>query len=43
MTTTAPTTMRAAAIDEFGGAENIHVETLPYPITEPDEVLIRVK
>ena len=36
-------TMQAAAIDHFGGAESLHVETLPYPIIEPDEVLIRVE
>jgi NADPH:quinone reductase-like Zn-dependent oxidoreductase len=35
--------MKAAAIDHFGGAENIHVETLDIPEVEPDEVLIHVE
>lgn len=39
----APKTMRAAAIDRFGGVENLHVETLPLPEVGPDEVLIRVE
>jgi NADPH:quinone reductase-like Zn-dependent oxidoreductase len=38
-----PDTMRAAAIDRFGGAEEIKVQTLPVPKVGPDEVLIRVE
>jgi NADPH2:quinone reductase len=34
--------MRAAAIDRFGGLEEIKLETLPVPEIDPDEVLIRV-
>ena len=36
------TTMRAAAIDRFGGIETIKLQTLPIPDVEPDEILIRV-
>jgi NADPH:quinone reductase-like Zn-dependent oxidoreductase len=35
-------TMKAAAIDRFGGAETLTLETLPVPEVGPDEVLIRV-
>jgi len=35
--------MRAAALDRFGGVENIHLKTLPVPEPGPDEVLIRVE
>jgi len=43
MTQELPKTMRAAAIDRFGGAEAIHVESLKVPEVGPDEVLIRVE
>jgi NADPH:quinone reductase-like Zn-dependent oxidoreductase len=36
-------TMRAAALDRFGGVENIHVEQLPVPEPGPDEVLLRIE
>src|SRR5436190_3319275 len=36
-------TMRAAALDRFGGVENIHVKQLPVPEPAPDEVLLRVE
>jgi NADPH:quinone reductase-like Zn-dependent oxidoreductase len=35
--------MRAAAIDRFGGADAIHVESLSVPEVGPDEVLIHVE
>ena len=35
--------MRAAALDRFGGVENIHVKQLPVPEPGPDEVLLRVE
>ena len=35
--------MRAAALDRFGGVENIHVKQLPVPELGPDEVLLRVE
>jgi NADPH:quinone reductase-like Zn-dependent oxidoreductase len=38
-----PKTMRAAAIDQFGGVEKIHVESLDVPVPGPDEVLIHVE
>lgn len=43
MPTKAPETMKAATIDRFGGAENLHVETLPLPEFGPEDVLIRVE
>jgi NADPH:quinone reductase-like Zn-dependent oxidoreductase len=43
MSQTALKTMRAAAIDRFGGVENFRVEMLPLPEIGPDEVLIRVE
>ena len=43
MTQTTPSTMRAAAIDRFGGPETIVLHTLPVPEAEPDEVLIRIE
>jgi NADPH:quinone reductase-like Zn-dependent oxidoreductase len=43
MSQTTPTTMRAAAIDRFGGVETITLKTLPVPAVGPDEVLIRVE
>jgi len=38
-----PKTMRAAAIDRFGGPDEITLHTLPVPEIGPDEVLIRVE
>ena len=35
-------TMKAVAIDRFGGPETLTVETLPVPEVGPDEVLIHV-
>ena len=35
--------MRAAALDRFGGVENIHVKQLPVPEPGPDEVLLRIE
>src|ERR671910_26263 len=43
MTQTTQNTMRAAAIDRFGGIETITLRTLPVPEVGPDEVLIRVE
>lgn len=43
MTQTTPSTMRAAAIDRFGGPETIVLHNLPVPEVEPDEVLIRIE
>src|SRR5438445_6110328 len=37
------TTMRAAALDQFGGVEKIQMKTLPIPEPGPDEVLLRVE
>jgi NADPH:quinone reductase-like Zn-dependent oxidoreductase len=37
-----PTTMRAAAIDRFGGPEVLTLHTLPVPTPDPNEVLIAV-
>jgi NADPH:quinone reductase len=37
-----PRVMRAAAIEEFGGPEVLHVMSLPVPKPAPDEVLIRL-
>lgn len=42
-TTGVPDTMRAAAIDRFGGIDEIKMHTLPVPEVGPDEVLIRVE
>src|SRR6516162_8567150 len=36
-------TMKAVAIDRFGGPETLTLETLPVPEVGPDEVLIRVE
>src|SRR5580765_3805193 len=36
-------TMRAAALDRFGGVENIHLKQLPVPEPGPDEILLRVE
>ncbi len=35
-----PTTMRAAAIDRFGGPEVLSIHILPVPVPDPHEVLI---
>lgn len=43
MPQTTQNTMRAAAIDRFGGVETITLQTLPVPEVGPDEVLIRVE
>jgi NADPH:quinone reductase len=43
MTQTIPSTMRAAAIDRFGGPEMIVLHMLPLPEVEPDDVLIRIE
>ncbi|HSZ83878.1 MAG TPA: NADP-dependent oxidoreductase [Polyangia bacterium] len=37
-----PQTMRAAAIDHFGGPEVLHTQTLPVPKPKRNEVLIRL-
>jgi NADPH:quinone reductase-like Zn-dependent oxidoreductase len=42
MTTKIPKTMRAVAIDHFGGPEVLSLHSLPVPVPEPDEVLIRL-
>ena len=39
---TIPTTMRAAAIDEFGGPDFLKLHTLPVPAPAAGEVLIRI-
>lgn len=36
-------TMRAAALDRFGGVENLQVKQLPVPEPGPDEVLLHVE
>jgi NADPH:quinone reductase-like Zn-dependent oxidoreductase len=36
-------TMKAVAIDRFGGPETLTLETLPVPEVEQDEVLIRIE
>jgi NADPH:quinone reductase-like Zn-dependent oxidoreductase len=43
MSPTTPKTMKAAAIDHFGGVDSLRIETLPLPEIGPDEVLIRVE
>jgi len=35
--------MRAAALDRFGGVENIQIKHLPVPEPGPDEVLLRIE
>jgi len=35
--------MRAAALDRFGGVENIHVKQLPVPDLGPNEILLRIE
>lgn len=39
---TIPRTMRAAALDRFGGPEVLTLHTLPVPVPDPDEILIAV-
>jgi NADPH:quinone reductase-like Zn-dependent oxidoreductase len=43
MTETIQKTMRATAINRFGGIEEIKLQMLPVPEIEPDEVLIRIE
>ena len=43
MRQTTPKTMKAVAIDRFGGIETLTLQTLPVPEVGPDEVLIRVE
>lgn len=45
MTTTTPPqkTMRAAAIDRFGGVDTLKMQTVPMPKVGPGEILIRVE
>jgi NADPH2:quinone reductase len=38
-----PEKMSAAVIDEFGGPEVLHLDALPVPVPERNEVLIRVE
>jgi len=42
MKTTVPDTMKAAAIDHFGGPELLHLQSLPVPTPKADEVLIKL-
>lgn len=43
MAQTTPSTMRAAAIDRFGGVDELKTQTLPVPEVGPEEILIRVE
>ena len=43
MTHAIPTTMRAAAIDRFGGADLLRLRDVPVPQIAADEVLVRVE
>src|SRR5262245_44844686 len=43
MKSTTQTTMKAVAIDRFGGPETLALRTRPLPEVGPDEVLIRVE
>ena len=38
-----PRTMKAVAIDRFGGIETLKLQTLPIPKVGPDEILIRTE
>jgi NADPH2:quinone reductase len=38
-----PRTMKAVAIDRFGGIETLKLQTLPIPEVGPDEILIRTE
>lgn len=42
MTIRVPQVMRAAAIDRFGGPEVLTLHSLPVPMPDPDELLIKV-
>jgi NADPH:quinone reductase-like Zn-dependent oxidoreductase len=43
MKSTTQNTMKAVAIDRFGGPETLTLETLPVPEVGPDEVLIHIE
>lgn len=43
MTQTIPKTMRAIALDRFGGPETLKLQTIPVPEIAPDEVLLHVE
>jgi NADPH:quinone reductase len=43
MKSTTQNTMKAVAIDRFGGPETLKLQTLPVPAVGPDEVLIHVE
>ncbi len=43
MTQELPGMMRAVALDQFGGVEQLRLRTLPVPEVGPEEVLIRVE
>src|SRR6478672_247331 len=43
MNTGTETTMKAAAIDRFGGVDTIKMQRLPLPEPDPDEILLRVE
>ena len=43
MATSIPSTMKAAALERFGGPEVLGVREIPVPELEPDEILVRVK
>jgi NADPH2:quinone reductase len=43
MQSTVPTSMRVAAIDRFGGPEELRTQTVPVPELGPRDVLIRVE
>ncbi|WP_199732641.1 MULTISPECIES: NADP-dependent oxidoreductase [Corallococcus] len=43
MATSIPDTMKAAALDRFGGPEVLGIKTVPVPTCGDDEVLIRVE
>ena len=42
MQTSIPQQMKAAAFDQVGGPEVLHVETLPVPQLKPNQVLVRL-
>lgn len=42
MKNSVPQTMKAAAIDRFGGPELLHLQSLPVPAPKPDEVLVQL-
>ncbi|HEX6037068.1 NADP-dependent oxidoreductase [Longimicrobium sp.] len=43
MTERTPDSMRAIAIDQFGGIDALRLQTVPVPEIGPDEVLVRVE